>query len=226
MICDEYHLSPLNIACATGNIDMVQKLLHHGALPDKYSMDFTLTCNRYNDQTVKHILHLLVTQGASAYINIPIGINCVKMTIAQNLAKLNLIQSLDFIISMGCDLNLENNDGQTCLHYINYTRESFIETIKILINNGANPNAKDRHGKTLLHNLCSNKSGNEFISTVEEAIKFILKNGGNVNETDNYGNTPLCEACASKYNASKKCSILIEAGADGESVRGFLKIYS
>jgi ankyrin repeat protein len=96
------------------------------------------------------------------------------------------------IETLGCDVNVQNNDKDTPLHYVlryfNPRNGGDIKTLTYLLSQeGINGNIKGQYGYTLLHRAC--QQTNKFPLDIFETL--IEKHGADVNVQDDDKNTPL-----------------------------------
>ncbi len=115
--------------------------------------------------------------------------------------SLNLPVLVRSLLTQGAELNAQDSDGWTSLHYAAYNDAS--AAAKVLLENGAQVNAQDNEGLTPLYYAASNDAS--------VTAKVLLENGAQVNAQDNNGATPLHYAA---YNdASVTAKVLLENGA-------------
>ena len=72
----------------------------------------------------------------------------IKPTHLILVSKQDVIDTTQFLINHGANVNSKTNQGQTVLTYA--SRDGFSETVKILVENGADVNAKTNNGFTAL----------------------------------------------------------------------------
>ncbi|PBK87452.1 ankyrin [Armillaria gallica] len=96
-------------------------------------------------------------------------------------------QTLQILVKHG-DLNVSNENGETCLHVLMNNEMPDNDVLKMLLDGGANPNAQDVKGRTPLH-LLVEKS--RFFRNPVQTANTLLKYRLNVNAHDNEGKTPL-----------------------------------
>ncbi|MBE9136764.1 ankyrin repeat domain-containing protein [Nodosilinea sp. LEGE 07088] len=151
----------------------------------------------------------------------------------QQWLPLNLLISsesdlIERAIAQGADVNGQDGEGNTPLHYIRYHGEAVAQ---LLIDRGANVNARNHQGSTPLHNIYGDKSpevmqllldhgadinasNQEYFTPLhratEETIAWLLANGADLNARTNQNWTPLHYAVTVPAVAIP----LIEAGAD------------
>lgn len=126
----------LGLACKTGNIDAVDRLLAAGANPNlMYTfyyygwvsnsiLDVAISNNRLD------IVMRLVIYGVDIHFNhfcknSPLSIACLN----------NCIEIADFLIGLGCDVNFRNSDNSTILSTA--ILNNSVEVVKLLLKNNA-----------------------------------------------------------------------------------------
>ena len=72
----------------------------------------------------------------------------IKPTHLILVSKQDVIDTTQFLINHGANVNSKTNQGQTVLTYA--SRDGFSETVKILVENGADVNSKTNNGFTAL----------------------------------------------------------------------------
>lgn len=115
---------------------------------------------------------------------------------------------IEFFISKGANLNLQNAQGETPLHLIADDDDIKWNYGELLLNNGADLHITDLKGKTPLHvylERCDPDADGG-------AQKFIKEEGADVNIPDNDGNTPL--KIATERGMNENVEILLQEGAD------------
>ena len=112
---------------------------------------------------------------------------------------------IETLITMGADINWQDEDGWTALNYaISFDKE---DICKILIDAGADPNSRDIDNKTPVHYAAKTWKPNNKI------LLLLLDAGGEVNVRDkDWGWTPLMYAL--HQNNISLFEILLKAGAD------------
>ncbi|SPR09603.1 ankyrin repeat domain-containing protein [Orientia tsutsugamushi] len=208
--------TPLHFAARNHDFKMTEILLSHG--------NAIVDMQNNKGQTS---LHLASTrphtyQGASALLSKE------SLSIAQTL------------LTHGANVNLEDEDSNTALHYAtNHFHHK--EITEILLNHGANVNAQNNVGDTALHRaaksgllptvLCLLKSGanvhlkcengNSVLHCAaqgsgpnESIVKAVLHHGADVNARNNNDSTPLHHAAEKIHDPLPAIRILLKHGAD------------
>ncbi|OZH54327.1 hypothetical protein AFK68_11665 [Hydrocoleum sp. CS-953] len=170
---------------------------------------------------------LMISSGAK-FGDSDISANSGKYSLLHEAVALGNKNLIELLIANGVDINIQDEDGNTALHYGKDNQE----ITQLLIANGANVNAKNKEGNTSLHqteNLkvaqllitngadinAQNKWGFTPIFTTSKSVaKLLFTQGENlkltkVNAKDYDGSTPLHYA-----KLTKLIVILIEDGAD------------
>lgn len=110
---------------------------------------------------------------------------------------------LSALLSAGADINYQDANGQTALHYA-YDDE---EMAQFLIKNGVDQNIKNKEGQTALHMACE--------WAVLPNIKLLLQHGADINCIDNDGQNSLFHALEARQEKQLKImSFLVDNGAD------------
>ncbi|WP_252320928.1 ankyrin repeat domain-containing protein [Spiroplasma endosymbiont of Lariophagus distinguendus] len=86
------------------------------------------------------------------------------------------------LIEKGADVNIQNKDNFTPLHYAVISRDK--EIVKLFLENNANPNIQDKYGITPLN-------WTVMYSINLDIIKILIKHGANPNIQDNHPISPL-----------------------------------
>ena len=112
---------------------------------------------------------------------------------------------IETLITMGADINWQDEDGWTALNYaISFDKE---DICKILIDAGVDPNSRDIDNKTPVHYAAKTWKPNNKI------LLLLLDAGGEVNVRDrDWGWTPLMYAL--HQNNISIFELLLKAGAD------------
>ena len=113
--------------------------------------------------------------------------------------NLDLIRDL---ITLGANLDWQDNDGETVLHVCAYHNHP--EIMRMLIDAGADVNIQNKWGETALH-WCTSFNQSKI-------ARMLIDAGADVNIQNEYGNTAL-HRCAFK-KSSEIARMLIDAGAD------------
>lgn len=129
------------------------------------------------------------------------------------------IDLVSYLINLGVDVNIQNNDGKTPLIIVaewdadmedldNLTTVNMI--MYMLLNAGANTNIQDIYGKTALFRAA--EYGDKFSTYV---TKLLLSAGANPNVQDTLGNTALMISAENGCDESNKIiHMLVSLGAD------------
>ncbi|PSN51182.1 hypothetical protein C0J52_06044 [Blattella germanica] len=164
---------------------------------------------------------MLLKHGANPNAQTTFGNSVIHFAAAEN-----FVMIVDLLLSLKCDFDNLNKEGETpLLKAIKWRNEEI--AIKLLMR-GANPNLEDKYGNTVMHfavveNLAKtvdlllslecnfdslNKEGKTpllkaIMGKHEEIAIKLLKRGANPNAKDKYGNTPI------HYAAEKQLTKLV-----------------
>lgn len=138
-------ISPLHAAVQTGNLEIVEYLLVHGAKPNiRNSYKQTPAMFIEEDETALEMARLLVRYGAKLSL-----VDKEKNTFLHHLA--DSVDNADLVreaIANGAKVNAVNKEGKTALMIA--VDEINTETVEVLLQSGADVNVRDREGKTAL----------------------------------------------------------------------------
>lgn len=104
--------------------------------------------------------------------------------------------SLEYLISIGADLESKNKLGVTALMYSAANGDYNI--VELLLDNNANIENINHAGQTALFMACLdlyNETLNKKNNSIVKCIDLLIKNGANLDHKDNNGNTVLSVAC-------------------------------
>lgn len=168
----------LKIACAYGDLDIVQCLIDNGADVNNFSEEWLspLHFAAYNNHV--HVGKLLVKHGCK--LSHPGVVSPLHLAVAQG-----HVSMVEFLLRSGIDPNDRDERGATALHYAC----SFLQpgVVSSLIEHGANPNAKDNDRFSpliyLLRNECQSVDENTFYwhetcdTKLIQLLNILLENG-------------------------------------------------
>lgn len=124
---------------------------------------------------------------------------------------------LDFLISLGLDLHVVDNDGNSLLHKLSWHPSNFdnftsvIPVWKQLLDLGLDPQQSNKKGRTPLHNLSCKARRGSSEPDATYPLDLLISRAGVVDAADEDGITPLHFAVtASEYHTKK----LLDAGAN------------
>jgi len=124
----------------------------------------------------------------------------------------NNVEIVEYLISIGSNVNLENNKAATPLALCvssqpseTTSNETRYNIAKALINHGAYVNSIDIQQVSILH-----KAVEKFNTLI---VKLLLDNGADVDATDKSGHTPLHYAVRSGIKSEPIINLLLEFGA-------------
>ncbi len=89
---------------------------------------------------------------------------------------------LNKLIEKGADLNFQDKNGYSALHFVAQNKEK--EIAEVLLEKGANPNLRDLYGNPPIWTAIMNAKGDFSI------VKLLLENKADVEMKNNYGKSP------------------------------------
>ncbi|WP_157153243.1 ankyrin repeat domain-containing protein [Brachyspira murdochii] len=213
----DYDYTPLMIAAAINDYDMVKFLVEKGAdvnakthseyssvvTPLLLSLDYEHIESRYDENS--SVAEFLINNGAD--INVK---NNHGETPLMYASKLHNIKVVELLIQKGADINAFDNYGNTALIY----GVNNLETVKLLVENGADVNFY-KGGSTALISACEYSHERNI-----DVIKYLVSKKANINAQDNKGDTALNKTLDTSDEGSidildfEIAHFLIEQGAD------------
>lgn len=137
-----YGMSPLHAAVESGNIEIIQFLLDHGAKPNIRDYQRRTPLMMMDEDATPEIFDLLIRYGAKTNLVDKEG-NTALHHIAEFGDKANIIQLL---VSHGANTHNLNKDGQTALAIASENEN--LENAKALLDAGADVNSINKDGKS------------------------------------------------------------------------------
>jgi ankyrin repeat protein len=175
---------------------------------DKGNSNSDQVLSKTDNDKVKESTSVLNTESVQTRSNIDIANFQGQSPLT--IASMNcLAEALKMFISGGCDVNLQDINGVTPLHFacMNSKSKEKLVCINLLLDNGAMVNHQDNQGCTPLHKAAEHEC--------TECISTLLSFGACPKIQDNLGNIPLHEA--TKASNTKAIRMLLEAKDSPES---------
>ena len=200
---DNCNCTPLMKAVENGDKDVVTFLIDHGAnVAIKDKCGYTAlhrACIIYHDCSPE-VLSCLIENGAD--VNLSTDNNRTPLMTACEYGHVNTVT---FLIEHGANVNLQDRDGLTAVHYAVRGSQA-CEILSCLMENGADVDTKTFDDCTPL--MIAAEIGDTKVAT------FLIEHGANVDLPDKIGATALCYALKCPGNLCEVGSCLIENGAD------------
>ncbi|SPM44655.1 ankyrin repeat-containing protein 13 [Orientia tsutsugamushi] len=239
---DRYGRTPLHLSVQFKQEEITKMLLEHNADVTLKNRDGNTPLHLAAWDHNLNMTEILLSHG-NVIIDMQNNHGQTPLHLASTRPHLLSTESLKIaqaLLTHGANVNLEDEDGNTALHY---ATSSFhhIEMTEILLNHGANVNAQNNLGDTALHRaarsgrfpavVCLLKSGasvhlkgengNSVLhcgaqgrSPNESIVKAVLHHGADVNARNNDGSTPLHHAAEKINNPLPAIQALLKHGAD------------
>ncbi|KAJ5234999.1 uncharacterized protein N7469_004167 [Penicillium citrinum] len=186
---NDYGFTPLDAACRTGRLPIVQLLLQHGADPNVANLTGFIPLHQAIYGIHPETVRLLLETGSDPY-----AVNIKGMTPLHCAAVGGDIDIIKSLLELGATLQSDST-GRNALHKC--ARYGHIEALKLLLAKfDKDANESNRFGVTLLHAAAENGS--------IDTVKFLVRKGANVNAASIDKWTPL-------HNAASKGHIDIVA---------------
>ena len=198
---DDYDYTPLMIAAAINDYDMVKFLVEKGADVNFYKGGSTalISACEYSHERNIDVIKYLVSKNANINAQDNKGDTALNKTLdTSDEGSIDILdfEIANFLIEQGADVNIKNKREYTPFIYLgmgegNFNNKSFqeyrIKLAEVLLEKGADINAQDYEGYTSLMWACAS-SGSRF---AEPYVKFLVEKGADINIEDNHGDTAL-----------------------------------
>lgn len=182
-------LSVFHVACASGQIKIVDQLLQYGAEPNVLTIQGCTALQLAASNGWPQVVHKLVQIGA--VVDHKDGNNLTALHHACMDAKYECVQVL---LRSGADINIKDKTGKTCLFYAAHCGD--FKICKELLDKGADVNTFDNHKVTPL--MAAAKKGRT------DVCEWLLKKGADRNFTDVQGRKALDYAMDEGHNEIKR----------------------
>ena len=225
----------ISVLAATGDIEMVKKILDKNQTRQNYSVNYSdmtiypVTMNRINlryavENKQYDMIKFLLSRGADPETAIKTATatgdkEMLQFLLNNGVTGNNAIyqvslngdtDTLKQLLAQGADVNAKNQEGKTAL--MGAAKKGQSEVVKILLDAKADINAQDASGKTALIYAAKNSS--------LEVVKLLLAAGADVNIKDKKGETALLQTATEEWSQKfvkddgEIIKLLVNAGAD------------
>lgn len=151
--------------------------------------------------------------------------NDPSFLVKQNQALLEAADLGDFnklkaAIRNDCDVNAQDENGDTALHILSRLApyNDCLKCINAILESKANPDIQNRYGNTPLHCVCGYADSDDYSEEEkerdDETVRLLLAAKANPNLQNSNGDTPLCYASSQWQNDEIKINLLLAAGAN------------
>ena len=187
--CSDDHCTPLMIAIKMGHINVATYLVEHGAkvdLKDDHGCTALHHAMYYYHHDRLEVCSCLIERGADVngcYNNESPQNGRTPLMIASRYGQLD---AMTFLIKQGANVNLQDKEGETALHYAVDGSDVSCEVLSCLIENGANFDAFSNSGCTPLMKAIHNQ--------LIQVVTYLIEHGANIDLQDKNGNTALHHA--------------------------------
>ncbi len=233
-------LTPLELACVSGKVEMVSWLIKNGANPDGAPRIHNGLWTALGDQN-EALLRILLEGGANVNIergkgDTPFRVVCTRglpyfakilieaganynfkekslgKTSLRAAAHFGRTEMVQLLLDLGLDPDVRDDWGWTPLHVaINP------ETAKALIDGGANIHAKAKDGNEAIHSLIG--------ENMLDSVKYLLSLGVDVNALGKNNITPLHQAVIFNHVDGAKMLLENEANIEATDKKGMTSLH-
>ena len=208
--CAKGHNTPLMLAISHGNLNAAMFLIKHGADVNVQDRDGK-TALHYAVQHYDSSHHSEWCEVFSCLIKNGADINaCAKDNYTPLMLAITSchLSAVIFLTEHGTDVNIQNRDGKTALHfavqrYHSSHHSEWCEVLSCLVENGADINARENNDNTplMIASFCGHVN----------VVTFLIQHGAELDVQNDRGNTALHFAV--KHNFSGIVHILLDHGA-------------
>ena len=205
--CSDDHCTPLMIAIKLGHKNIATYLAERGAkvnLKDDRGCTALHHAMYYHHHDRLEVCSCLIERGADVngcYNNKSPQNGRTPLMIASRYGQLD---AMTFLIKHGANVNVQDKEGETALHYAVDGSDVLCEVLSCLIENGANFDAVSNGGCTPLMKAIHNQ--------LIHVVTFLIEHGANIDLQDKNGNTALHHA-VSVTNFCDMIDLLVTGGA-------------
>lgn len=225
-----YDYTPLMIAAAINDYDMVKFLVEKGAdvnakthfeyssvvTPLLLSLDYEHIESRYDENS--SVAEYLINNGADINVTNEDG-----ETPLMYASKVHNIKVIELLIQKGADVNFYKGGSTALISACEYSHERNIDVIKYLVSKNANINAQDNKGDTALNKTLDTSDEGSIDILDFEIAHFLIEQGADVNIKNKREYTPFIYLGMGEGNFNNKsfqeyriklAEVLLEKGAD------------
>ncbi|XP_018569762.1 uncharacterized protein LOC108909819 [Anoplophora glabripennis] len=218
----------LHLAAKHQKWDAVKCLVEHGVNINVKDYDGNTILHLAADCDKLDVVKYVVEHGAninvrandgSAALHLVAGYNRLNTgkcdTSQRSAAEYDRLNTADYLMEHGADINVKDNDGNTVLHLA--AEFGRLDTVKYLLAQGATVDVRNNNGWTVLHL----SAGYDRLN----AVKCFVEHGADVNAKDNDDNTAL--HLAVKYGGLDTVHYLVKQGAtvNGRNNKGWTALH-
>ena len=187
--CSDDHCTPLMIAIKMGHLNVATYLVERGA---KVDIKDDRGCTALHHAMYYH--HHDRLEVCSCLIECGADVNgCYNKKSPQNgrtplmiASRYGQLDAMTFLIKHGANVNLQDKEGETALHYAVDGSDVSCEVLSCLIENGANFDAFSNRGCTPLMKAIHNQ--------LIHVVTYLIEHGASIDLQDKNGNTALHHA--------------------------------
>ncbi|TMW69647.1 hypothetical protein Poli38472_001803 [Pythium oligandrum] len=191
----------LHVACSNGRLDVVKKLVAHGAALMAVDSNGETVLPVACEDAKANVVTFLLSQGLD--VN---AVDETKWSVLHSACDGGDLDIVKLLLAMGADLNALDEDEKTVLHAACQSGNE--EVARYLLNRGLDPKAVDNDGYSVLHSACE---GGDV-----DLVKLLLAKGVDINAKTKDGTTVLHTAC--EEGSSDVVMFLLERGMDVNAV--------
>ena len=202
---ENYGQNLLETAAAVGSKEVVQYYLNHGLDVNHKRQDGQSALMLAFWGNTLDVVKLLVEAGADTKLKADGGLTMLDSACSKkpegiliDRAQLDVIQ---YLLSLGAEINEEEIDGETALHYLAKNRKDVSDVLKYMLSKGADINHTTKKGITPLMYVKN-----------PDVARTMIKEGANINAQDKHGENALFHAISN--DELDVAQVLIDAGID------------
>lgn len=207
-------MTPLHLACVSGNVAISKMLLGRGADIRAKSNELMtpLHTSVYHGNTEVTALILQSVTHARGNMKELVGDrDSHNNTILHLAAGANDLNTAELCLQYEAEIDARRSDGETPLYVA--TVKGNLQMVQLLVKRGADVAAKNAESKSVLHRAA--------VFNRDDIISFLLDNGVPIDTPDAHHNTPFLDAVAA---GQTKCArLLFQRGADFKACDIYMK---
>ena len=174
-LCYSRGCTPLFIAAASGDLEIMRLLLDKGAQVNACDKEHCTPLMIASKNSHVNVVKLLIEREADLALQDQDGKTAIHYAVEKDYRDRNSDEILSCLIENGADVNVRSNDNCTPL-MVGSRHNCHIDLLKLLVKHGAQIDLQDDDGNTALHYACYPESSTVFYTLRDLGATFLENN--------------------------------------------------